>query len=102
MRSAELERAWMKKLEDVAHMVMLIDAEGGCKGLQGGHLVSIKVLLPTEQRGDCLLVLKASTSEGGYVGFVGGADFATTLLAWRKKENAAGVSFREDTPYTPG
>ena len=99
MRDAELDKLWMKKLTAVAHMVMAIDAGAGCKGLEEGRLTSIKFLLPSQERGDCLLVIKAVDEHGDHVGFVGGPDVATILLTWRKKEAAQGLTYREDAPY---
>lgn len=98
MRDAELDKLWMKKLGAVAHAVMAIDAGAMCKAIEGGYLVSIKVLFPVAGRLDCLVVAKAATASEDYVGFVGGPDLATTLLTWRKKEAGEGLRFRVDEP----
>lgn len=99
MRNVKAEQEWSKRMVRVAEMVAMLDDGKGAKALEGGHIDSVRVLLPGERRADVLLVVKASVGTAQWVGFVGAMNLATAMLTWRQKELARGIVFREDQPW---
>lgn len=99
MRNVSAEQKWIKRLQASGALWEMVDNGGGCKGLEGGELVSVRVLLPSEKRADVLLVVKARRGAEDFVGFVGGPDTVTAFLMWRRKERGEGLRFRREKPW---
>lgn len=96
MKNVEAEAKWLARLRAAGTVVEGLAAGQGCKALEKGEMREVRILLTSPERGDVLMVLKAFAAGSKYVAFVGGPDAVTALLAWRAKEQGAGVKWRLD------
>ena len=99
MRKATAEQKWLKRLERAGEVLAGVQEGYGAKAVAGATILEIRLLLRSPDRGDCLLIVKASSPEGRHVAFCGGPDPVTALLTWRAKEEGAGIKYREDRPW---
>lgn len=99
MRDADGEKAWERRLTGASMCLEALTSGWGCKSLKNGKVSKITILLPSPERGECLLVVKAHSDDGDFVGFVGGLDVVTAMLMWKAKEGGQGLKYREDTPW---
>jgi len=99
VRQVTNEQKWVKRLEKVGALFEALGAGRGCKSLPEGTITEVRLLMPSERRADVLVVVKASTPAGKFVGFAGGPDPVTAILIYRKKEAGSGLKFREERPY---
>lgn len=102
MRSMELERAWEKRVQRLGQWIEAVGQGLGAKELEGAVLTGINIRLPTPDRPETLLVIKAQKGDKRYVAFCGALELSDALLAWRAKEGARGIKWREDRPWAPG
>ena len=99
MRAVDREAEWLKAMQRVGEFLSLCDNAGGIKGPGDATLTGFTARLPTEEKPETLLVLKASGGEGRFVSFVGGLTLTQALLTWRAKVMGGKVRWREDVPY---
>lgn len=99
MRKAEAEQRLDARNRRVGEHLDRIDQGGPVTGLDDGVLTRMSIRLPTVDEPETFLVVKASSSTGDYVAFVGGLSIVQVMLMWRAKEQAAGLSWREDVPW---
>lgn len=100
MRNADMEARWARRLNNAAELLdSLLDGRGA-KGIKGGVVTEVRLRLPTPDRVETLLVVKASDGVDGYIAFVGALNPVDALLTWRAKDGAGGLKWREDVPWT--
>lgn len=99
MRAAEREQQWMKRMCRIGEWVDSLEEGQGAQGLEEGRVIDIKILLNGRPSGDTLVVVRAQDKHGRWVGFVGARSAGEAMLAWRQKDAAAGLKWREDLPW---
>lgn len=100
MRNADREAVWNKTNRRIGEWVEVLDWERELKGLEGGVMDSVFIRLPSEDRPEALLVLKAHVGEQRYVSFAGALTVGQALLTWRAKAMGTGLKWREDVPWS--
>lgn len=100
MRNTDREAAWEKRVQRIGEWIEAIESGSGPKGLEDAKVVEVRCRLGAAGTGDTLLILKASGTAGEMVAFVGARNLAEAVLAWRQKESAGGLKWREDRPWT--
>lgn len=99
MRDAEREAAYLKMTQRIGEFIVALEEGMGTKGLEGGRLTGVVVRMSTEERPECLVVVKAVVGEERWVAFVGALALDQALLMWRAKEKGRGLKWREDRPW---
>lgn len=99
MRNADREEAWNAANRRVGEWVETLGGGRQLPGLEGGVLDSISVRVPTEDRPEAFVVLKAHVGTDKFVAFVGALTVHQAFLTWRAKVAAGGLKWREDVPY---
>lgn len=99
MRDVEAEAAAEKVQANVGRYIKQLEQGGGLGGLEGGVLTGFTVRMPTEADPGVLVVVKASGAEGPVVAFVGAYTLERALLAWKARNQAGRMKWREDVPY---
>lgn len=99
MRNEERERTWDKRMQRIGQWIQALSSGRGTNGLPGGELTGLTVRLPTADRPETLIVIRAAALGKRYVAFCGALELSDALLTWRAKDGAKGVKWREDVPW---
>lgn len=99
MRNVKREAAWAKAMQNVGEFLDNLEDWEVPGQPEGTVLTGVSIRLPTADRPEVLIVLKASGEGGRFVGFVGGLDLTQAILVWRARWMAAGMKWRKDRPY---
>lgn len=99
MRDVDLEAEYVRRCARVGEFLTGLGRGMGAQGIEGGVVTRVNIRLPTDDQPDTLLVVKVSGDAGAFIGFVGGLDIGTAVLAWRAKDGAAGLKWRVDVPW---
>lgn len=97
--NASHEEQWARHLAAVGRSVELLDRESDPAVAGGVLLYEVRFKLDADEGTSCLAILKGTSEAGNRVGFVGGADLASTLIATARKIGAGAVKWREDRPW---
>lgn len=67
---------------------------------EGPTILDLRFKLDHDNRTSVLLVMKAEGESDTLVGFIGGHDLATVVIAAAKKVRAGAVNWRRDVPWS--
>lgn len=99
MRAVDREAVWLKAMQRIGEFVESL-GQLPVKGVpEDTELKGFNVRLPTEERPDALIVLKASGEGGAFVAFMGGLTLAQAILGWRAEHVAGKIRWRVDVPW---
>lgn len=99
MRDSQAEAQLGKANRRVGEFIKALTEGRGATGVDEGVVTRITIRLPTRDEPEVLLVVKASGTQGDFVGFVGGLDVAQALLVWSAKDQTKGLKWRVDVPW---
>lgn len=90
---------WESYVSAVGVAIMHLNRHAVNGPAEGPSLTGINIKLDADNRTSVLVVLKAVEGEEKLVGFVGGPDLPTAIIAAGKKVAADVVRWREDRPW---
>lgn len=99
VRNVERERAWDKRMVRIGLWIEALAYGSGTNGLPDGKLTGLTIRLPTGDRPETLIVIRACSGGQDYVAFCGALELSDALLTWRAKDGAKGVRWRVDEPW---
>lgn len=99
MRNVDAEASDEKRYVRIGEFVDRLGGRAGVESLEGGVLKSVRVRFPTEEDPSALLIVRASAEEGERIAFIGAYGCGDAILAWRAKDKAGRMKWREDVPW---
>lgn len=99
MRNAKREAQESRRQERIGEFLEALEEGVGAKGLEGGAVTEVRMLLNKRDAGDTLFVVKASGAAGQFIAFVGARNVGEAVLTWRQKDTGNGLKWREDVPW---
>lgn len=102
MRNGQAEEREARRHRRIGEWVQAVDEGRGVEGLANGSIRWWRIRLPTEAEPMALLVVKAEDEVGEWVAFVGAPSATGALLAWRARDEVAGLRWRVDKAWEPG
>lgn len=99
MRNKEAEAAYLRRNERVGEFLGGLEHGRGVKGLEEGEITRVTILVPSRERPEALIAVKATTAAGKWVGFVGALTVSDAILMWRVRDERIGLKWREDIPW---
>lgn len=100
MRDVKAEERENGRLRRIGEFLAQLDEGGSPSGLKRGMIMDFRVRLRSEEEPSVLLIVRAEDGSGKHIAFVGAFSVADVLLAWRAREGAAGLKWREDVPWS--
>jgi len=99
MRDAQSEEAAGRRCRRVGEWLERLGTGVAPVGLPEGRYDGFRVRLPSEEDPSTLLVVRASEKGAKWIAFVGAYTVADAFLAWRAREQAGSMRWREDVPW---
>ncbi|MCK4626632.1 MAG: hypothetical protein KAV00_15040 [Phycisphaerae bacterium] len=100
MRKADAEARVNAANRRVGEFLQALTQGRGASGILEGRVTRVTVMMPSEDRPEALLVVKATGDLGDRVAFVGGLDVVQAILVWAAKDSSKGLKWREDLPWS--
>lgn len=94
-------RAWAKRVHSYGIALLKLDRLTDPELRRGAVITSIKVLKPTAERSDWLVVVKGREGGRNVVGFHSALDPSEAVRVAIEKFDNRSMKLREDKPYKP-
>lgn len=93
------DQDWDRRCMAVGRAVDMLNNWAVDETPKGVKLTKVSFKLDADQGTSVLAILQGDTEDGSVVGFVGGLDLPTTILAATRKVRGAAVRWRENKPW---
>lgn len=101
-RDQDMDVEFEKRLRAIGYAVEYLSQQKDVPVEGRLRLDEVRVKLDADNRTSVLVVLKGTQDGMRVVGFVGGLDMGSVLIAARKKIQADALRWRADRPWSPG
>lgn len=95
----DLERDWDRRLRALGLAIVQVARHTADGVAAAPELTELRFKLEADNRTSVLVVVKARGEERDLVGFVGGPDLETAVIALGKKLGGDAMKWREDRPW---